>query len=246
MRAFWRWAFVLVILGGIGLAAALGWIPPAVALDAGMGAVALVGLFALVRLPWDLYFQARALVVEQAESVARGIAVSDADRASASRVASRLLALCISLHAMAAALLALASAVTGGRVGYAFAAFYLLSIVLRPIEAAYRHVAERLAGMRERARYPREDVMRWVDVVRGLELARDEHVKRFEAIDARIETTHDAIRECDERARGQARALDAKLDRVLAELERTIARVSEDRELVAGLRALSRLLRSAG
>ncbi|UJR78505.1 hypothetical protein [Sandaracinus amylolyticus] len=246
MRAFWRWTFVLVILGGIALAAALGWIPAALALDAAMGAVALVGLFALVRLPWDLYFQARALVVEQRESVARGIAVSDADRASAAAVASRLLVLCVSLHGIAAAVLAVASAVTGGRVGYAFAAFYLLAIVLRPIEAGYRHVAERLAGMRERARYPREDVMRWVDVVRALELARDEHVRRFEAIDARFDATSVAIRESDERARGQERALDAKLDRVLAELERTIARVSEDRELVAGLRALARLLRTAG
>ena len=110
-------------------------------------------------------------------------------------------------------------------------------VVLRPIEAGYRHVAERLAGMRERARYPREDVMRWVDAVRALEVARDEHVRRFEAIDARIDATNDAIRISDERARAQERALDAKLDRVLVELERTIARVSEDRELVGdGLR----------
>lgn len=245
MRRFWQWALVAVVLGLLAIAATLGWIPVPLAIDAAMGTLALSGLLALLGLPWDLYFQARGVVTDQDESVARGVTVGAGDRTAARRLARRLLALCVGLHAGAAGLLALASALSGGRVGYAFAVFFLVATGLRPIEASYRHLAGRLFELRERARYPREDVLQWVGTVRALETAQRDHARELERVEASGRELLETLRTTDERLRAQDRALDLKLDRVLAELERTVDRMTEDRELVAGLRALARLLRTA-
>lgn len=249
MGAFWRWSLVLVMLVGVLVAAVSGWIPREWAVDAAMGALALAGLFVVLRGPWDLYFAARAVRVEQDESLARGIAVAPDERASAARIASRLLILCVSLHLGAAALLALAAWMTGGALGYAFATFYLVSTVFRPIEASYRHLAARLGALRERALHPREDILAWVEAVRELEATKVRHAGELEALAERAreaeERTLAALREVEERSRAHDRALDLKLDRLLDELDRTVERMTEDRELVAGLRALAKLIRHA-
>lgn len=244
MRRFWQWALVAIVLVLIAVAGALGWIPVPLAIDAAMGTLALSGLLALLGLPWDLYFQARSVVTDQDESASREITVSPDERASARRLSGRLLALCFGLHAGAAGLLALASALSGGRVGYAFAVFFLVATALRPIEASYRHLASRLFELGERARYPRQDVLQWVDTVRALETAQRDHARELERVEGAGRELLETLRATDERLRAQDRALDLKLDRVLAELERTVDRMTEDRELVGGLRALARLLRA--
>lgn len=245
----WLWLLSLVSLGLIAACAALGWIAPSFAIDAGMGVLALAGLFALLGRPWDLYFRARHVVVDQDESAARGIAIRDGDREAARRLSRRLLALCLSLHLGAAALLALASIITGGQVGYAFAIFFLSASVFRPIDASYRHLSARLGELSARARHPRQDVLEWVSTVRALDSTRVEHERRLETLDAERRSAHQellgTLRETDARLREQDRALDLKLDRVLSELDRTVDRMTEDRELVAGLRALSRLLKTS-
>ena len=60
---------------------------------------------------------------------------------------------------------ALVTRLSGGSVGYYFAGFYVLSSALRPIGALYSHLRARLEELRERSRYPREDVVSMRDRV---------------------------------------------------------------------------------
>ncbi len=73
------WLLTLFVLTGV-FAGWMGWLDATHALDLGMGAVALVALWAVVWLPWDLYFSARELAYEQKESEARGVEVTPGDR----------------------------------------------------------------------------------------------------------------------------------------------------------------------
>ncbi len=100
--------------------------------------------------------------------------------------------------------------------------------------------------MRERARYPREDVL-------ALRLRVDEleaTMKRLEtadlpelsASDRRIE---DALRRHEDEARQREGRFEVKVDRVLQELERSMARLTEDRELLQGIRAFVRVVKQS-
>lgn len=76
---------VTLLVGTLLLSGWLGWLDMGRALELVMGTVALGGLWLVVWLPWDLFFAARALAVEQEDGAARGIEVSDADRAEATQ-----------------------------------------------------------------------------------------------------------------------------------------------------------------
>ncbi|MBX3269897.1 MAG: hypothetical protein KF729_06530 [Sandaracinaceae bacterium] len=238
------WIVTLAVVGAF-VARWLGWLDGPGLLDLGMGAAALVGLLAVLWVPWDLYYAARRLCVDQRESVARGVEVPAEDRASAAAMPPRLLALALGLHALGAGVVAGVTFATGGGVGYWFAGFYVLGTLLRPIGALYGHVRERLRDLSERARYPREDVIALREDVRGL----------LAALEALETSVVPSLREADEAGRAElsrrddeARRREArfeqKVDAVLAELERSVGRLTADRELLEGIRAFVRLVKT--
>ena len=242
-RIGWSAAWLVTLAVGSALVAGwLGWLSMPMALDLTMGAVALGGLWLVVWLPWDLYFAARRLGAEHEDSAERGIAVSPREVASAKRMAPRLLALAIGLHVGAAAIIAGVTYGSGGETGYYFAGFYLLAVMLRPIGALHAHLSRRLAELSSRARHPREDV---------LELR-----ARLVELEATIEVEMPALREDNARlgaalerqtATQNARiaGFDGKVDSVLGELERSVARLTRDEELLGGIRAFVRVIREA-
>lgn len=240
-------AWVLTLLvGALLLSGWLGWLDMERALELVMGAVALGGLWLVVWLPWDLYFGARGLAAEQADGTARGIEVSEADRAEARRLAPRLLALCLSLHVGAAGGLALTAWLTEGALGYWFAAAYLVAIGLRPLGAFYRHVSARLDALHARTRHPREDVVALRHRVETLEhelaALRERELPALRDRDDALEAQQSADRH---EARSRLTAVDAKMDEVLLELERSVARLTRDRELLQGIRAFVRAVKEA-
>lgn len=224
----------------------MGWIDGSGALDILMATLALIGLWVTLWLPWDLYFAARELAIDQRESEARGIKIDEGDRNLAKKVAPRLLTCAIGLHVLGAGCVALVTYFTQGRIGYLFAGFYIVSMVLRPMGAVYRHLRKRIAELRERARYPREDVQ-------GLKM-RVEHaeeiLRRIDNVDLPSLTEVDERLESDglkrdEDARLRERRYEEKVNRVLVELERSMAKLTEDRELLQGIRAFVRVVRQS-
>lgn len=232
-------AWLTTLLGvGLAVAAFLGWITPAVALDLGMSALALLGLWLVIWLPWDLYFAARELIESQRDSVDRGIEVSARDQAGATRLAPRLLALCLGLHLGAAGLLAVVTWATHGSVGYWFAGSFLVSMGLRPLGALYRHLRERIEAMRQRASYPRPDVV-------SLQARLDEAELRVEALTRDRDALGERLTEVERDARVGQKDLARRYDELVVELERSMAKLTQDRELLLGVKALVRVIKEA-
>ncbi|MFK7991627.1 MAG: hypothetical protein AB8I08_36760 [Sandaracinaceae bacterium] len=231
------WLATLFVIGAF-VSAWLGWIELRLAFDIGLGAAGLGLLWLVVWLPWDLYFAARKVSVDQDDSVAAGIEVPERDRRAARRMAPRLLALCLGLHISAASVIAAITWASEGRTGYYFAGFFLLAIGLRPVGALYQHARARLRELGQRARYPREDVFALRDRVNALEAAlatERERVATTETTLARLETD----------TQTRMRGFDGKVDRVLGELERSVSRLTADRELLNGIRAFVRVIRAS-
>lgn len=231
------------------LARYLGWLDGRALLDLGVAAVGLLGLALLVKLPWDLYMQARGLVADQRDARQRGIEVSEAEERFAKRAARRLLAACLALHAITALTIALGTRFSGGQLGYWFAAFFLLATFFRPAIAVYVHLRARLGELRSRTRFPREDAvalrMRVEQIERRLEDddafregERTEHAQALERLSRRLDTL-------DQEHRARTAAFQDQVERVLRELERTVDRLTEDREILSGIRAFVRAVKDA-
>lgn len=250
-------AFFLIVLVVGGVAASnAGWVSFPVVLDLGMILVGLTGLAGVLKLPWDIYFEARGLVLDQQESERRGIEVDAEEKTYARAAARRLLLLCFATHALAAALSAGASWASGGRIGYAFAGFFLVSTLFRPMGAFYQHMKARLLELRRRARVPRDDAKQLLQRLVEAEARQRELVNELGSLRSDLaEREHDAERsrarmgrhleELDARQTAQKQAYDAKVDRVCREFQDSIARLTSEKEILEGMRAFVRLVKEA-
>lgn len=246
---------IVLVVGGVAASNA-GWISLPAVLDLGMILVGLTGLAGVLKLPWDIYFEARGLVVDQEESERRGIEVDSEEKTYARAAARRLLLLCLLSHALAAALSAGASWASGGRIGYAFAGFFLVSTLFRPMGSFYQHMKARLLELRRRARVPREDAVQLLSKVRDLEgdlrMARSELGTLRQEL---VEKEHDATRErgrlvrhveeLDARQTSQQQRYEAKVDRVCREFQDSVSRLTAEKEILEGMRAFVRLVKEA-
>jgi hypothetical protein len=221
------------LLGAVLTAAALGLlvlhVPLAVLATAGAALLCLAWLLVIVVLPWNVYFQARHVLFEMQRSRGRGIAVSDTQHAEAQRVERRMLRVSIGMHVVSALLLALGAALLMQPLGYAFSALFLLSTLFRPGVEYYRYLRRRLADLLADVTYPRDDVHALVASVRA-------HTQSLES----LKHAHDAL-ERDALARDQAQQ--RKLDAVARRFDETLDRLTDSRELVAGLRAFLKMVR---
>lgn len=239
-----------VVLVGLALVAhQLGWVEGTALGRAGAVLALVVALVGVVRLPWDLVFEARNVLARQASSVRRGLDVDAAEIAFARASATRALVLAIVLHALGALLAFFARGLLGDELGLVLAIAFLASMALRPIHAFYVHTRARLGLAVREAEVPREDAVSLGESVRSLEL-------RLHALDEAREVEREALREqlavIETRAREDASAwrksatvTDEKLDRVLRELERTVEKTQQSAEVLAGIRAFVRLVRES-
>ncbi|MEM9074272.1 MAG: hypothetical protein AAGE52_37610 [Myxococcota bacterium] len=207
-------------------------------------ACGLLAFYAIVRYPWDLYLEARGLAIDQRESKRRDIAIHEDDEAYAEVASRRLLFACLGIHVAAAAIAFAVGRFAGDELGNWFAAFYLLGTALRPAATLYRHLKVRLQELRKRTRFPREDVVALQQRVEQLELDakhdREEREQLQQAHEARgveLEATQRLLAE----TKGD---FEAKVDRVCREMTRSLEQLTDDRELLAGIRAFVHLVKS--
>ncbi|MEU0937882.1 hypothetical protein [Embleya sp. NPDC005971] len=213
-------------------------------LSLGAGALCLFWLIMVLTVPWNLHFQARRLIREIAISRERGLAVPEAREPEARRIARRLLWGAIGAHVVSAAVIALITWISGGVVGYWFAGFYLLSTLFRPGQAYLEHLGQRLRSMLREVTHPREDVLALIDRVTTLE-------RRVEGLDERTTVLIETVAllktttgQDAERATEQFHAADRKIDALGRRFEDTIGQLTDNREVISGIKAFLRLLRT--
>lgn len=241
---FLRTLFGLVILAG--LACLIVWplglqdvlrdsIAAGHLLDWVMGGLCLLWLVVILKVPWDLYFQARGISFEMQRSHERGVEVVAGREEYIKKLSKRLGVLAVGAHIASAALVAAITFFTGGAIGYYFAAFYLISTLFRPAAAAYAYLSYKLSTIAEETRYPREDVVEIRSRLDGVEQSMRDFSTRVEALEERLGT--------EERTRDEeTRELRDNVHDIGREFESTISRLTDNQEIIKGLQAFVRLV----
>lgn len=233
-------------------------------------AAALAWLIVLVAVPWNLYFGARRVVMEMAVSRRRGIAIPPDQETEAHSIARRMLWFAVGGHVITAAVAGVVTFVSGAMIGYYVMAAYLLSATIRPAAAYFAHLRERIRTLSRESLHPREDVMELrervaelVKTARRLEVelaesrrAVTDDLRRTEATLAngiahgRDVLTADLARLQDAQVAdsGEARRRDEdmgrRIDAMVRRIDETLTGLGDQQELLAGLRALVRMVRA--
>lgn len=224
------------VAGGTAVARAAGLgLPQVPVLEVVTGALCLVWLLVILKYPWDIYFEARAARGEAQRSVEAGIAVPSARLEEIGRLVPRVLILALGTHLASALLLGAISHFSRGQVSHWFAVFYLVSTVFRPAASGYRHLRERIRALASAVRFPREDVLTLrCTVERHTEDLTVERARAL-ALEAALLAERSA-RETGERAtREQLAALGR-------EFESTLARLTDNQDVIRGIQAFVRLI----
>lgn len=235
------------LLGLALLAHQLGWVDGPLLLRASAALALVAGLLAVVRLPWDLAFQARGALARQEAAQRRGLVVDPVEIEFSRRSASRAMALAVVLHIAGAGLAAMASALLGPELGGILAVSFVAAMALRPVHAFYLHTRARLARAAGAAELPGPDAITLDAAVHALRLEhqamREENVVARRALEQRLDVVEERTRDEASAWRGAITDTDQKLLKGLRDLERTLERGQEGAELLAGVRALLRLSR---
>lgn len=211
-------------------------VPPQTLLTWGAGGAALLWLIALVTLPWNLHFRAREVLGDLRRSRAAGIVVTDEQLAFADKVKRWTLVICFGVHLLSAAVALAIATWADAPLGYPFAGFYLLSCVVRPATAAVVQLRRRLETIAAETRFPRDDVLK----LRGLVEAHEAATQRHEEALAELDKRHDALVAQTERQRQE---LEQRLSALARKFEESLDRLTDNRELIAGIKAFLRMIR---
>lgn len=221
--------------------------------------VALSWLVALVTVPWNLYFGARRAAQEMIVARERGIDVRASYDDEAGRIANRMLRFAIGGHLGTAIAAALVAYVSGNKTGYYLAGIFLLATVFRPAFAYLAHVRERITVFSQESTYPRGDVVTLqarLDVaesllretVTDLQRARASFADDLEHARDQLSADISRLRETQDADRTQAASRHDEVKRQIEQMARRIEAaldgLSDRPEMLAGLRALVRMIRS--
>ncbi|MBW7876540.1 MAG: hypothetical protein H3C47_11190 [Candidatus Cloacimonetes bacterium] len=238
----------LVFFAFLGAGFHLHWFSWHQVLNFVIGFCGLSGLIMILSRPWDLYFEARNLRLKQDEKTASGQEVTDSDRQYIENLVPRLLLLCLLLHGLAALAAAGTSIYTGGNLGYWFSAFFLLSTVFRPVGAFYLHQKKKLTELSDRCEIPefrRQEVLQRLDSLEyklsDLQQGMEEKSLEQKRQTQRLQEDLEGIRS---HFVSESRRYFDSVDRVCNEFEKAVSKVSEDQELLRGIRALIHLIKS--
>ena len=154
---------IVTVLGLIALViyAILHWLstPPGTFVDWMVGIAATIWLIVIVTVPWNLHFEAKAVLQDAHRSKERNIQVNHQELAYAQKVAKNSLWIALGLHLISAITLYALAHFEVSVVGYFGAGATLLLTLLRPAIRAYEFISARLATLKQEVSFPREDVL---------------------------------------------------------------------------------------
>jgi len=209
-------------------------------LDWVTGGICLVWLLLILKVPWDLYFQAQEVSFEFQRSRERGIPTPAGREEYIRGLRRRLGWLAVGAHLVSAALTVGVARFTGGQVGCWFAVFYLVSTIFRPAAAGYAYLAHKLRDILREVKYPREDVVDLRERVKRQEVDMNTVARQMEEMRESIAT------ESAQRA-SETRELRQSVHAIGREFEATVSRLTDNQEVIRGIQAFVRLVaQSAG
>ncbi|GAA3551824.1 hypothetical protein GCM10022419_035160 [Nonomuraea rosea] len=212
-------------------------VPLSTLLSLGAGAIALLWLIVVLTVPWNLCFAARHVVHEIEASREAGIEVTQRREDEARGIARRMLALAISGHIVSAAVIAVVTYFSGAQVGYYFSAFYLLATCFRPVGAYTSHLRDRVRTLGQEVRYPRVDVIELRERVLALDAAADQLRRDVTEIAAGLDTTRRELESADH-------DLGRRMTLMTRRFDETVDGLGDNQEVITGLKAFLRLVRS--
>lgn len=174
---YFSFGFGLVILLLLAFGS-LQWlqIPTGSFLDWVIGTASFAWLLVIVTIPWNIYFEAKEVLTEASLSAEKGIPVDNKQVEYVEVVRERSLWVVLALHLFSTIGL-YTLAITGiSAVGYVSSGAALLLTALRPAVRTYKYFAARLAMIRQRFTYPREDIVE----LRSRFIKLEEAAKRLE------------------------------------------------------------------
>lgn len=263
------WAFVLI---GAPLALLIAWlgrvvsVPLTTLLTVGAVVIALSWLIVLTTVPWSLYFAARRAAAEMIVSRERGIAVRPAYDAEAGQLSRRMLRFALGAHLGTALVSAAIAYFSGNNIGYYIAGIFAITTGFRPATAYFAHVHARIKVLTRESTHPREDLAtlrqqadtteQAVEDLRedlqraSVDLRRTEteladsiaHARQLLITD--LNRLQDAQVSGLEAAHSRSDLLERRIDQMIRRVEAALDGVSDHQELLTGLRALVRMVRS--
>jgi hypothetical protein len=204
-------------------------------LDWVMGALCLLWLLVILKVPWDLYFQALEVFFELQRAKEQGIPVPEGRAEYIAKLRSRLLRLSLGAHLGSALLVTSIAYFTRGHVGYYFAVFYLVSTVFRPAVAGYVYLSRKLRSIGEEAHYPRQDVN---ELRERLRVQEEETLNLTRNLKAQGER----LQEETARREAETRDLRQRVNDISREFESAISRLTDNQEVIKGIQAFVRLI----
>ena len=239
----------LAVVTGLALVAGvfIGKVTIAAALDIGMLLAALMWLFFLVKIPWDLYFSARKARQDGQESERLGIQGVQPQIQLLRRLESRLWWGAVGAHLVTALAVYVIGVYSQDVVRPAFGWLFLGSVALRPAWEAYGYLRKRLAELAQQVRYPREDVALLLTRVKqqeedlrslgaDIKALKEEMTTRFHQMDL-------VVQQVQSKEISDAARLEKRLVQLSHRFEEVVEKMSSDQELLAGIRAFARLFR---
>ncbi|MEU9704338.1 hypothetical protein [Streptomyces sp. NPDC047981] len=218
--------------------------PPGLVLGVGAGVLGLLWLLVLLTAPWNLYFRAHAVRAEIALSREKGLTISEERDAEAARIARLMLGVAVAGHVLSAAAVALGTLATGRAAGWWFAGLFVLSTFLRPAGAWFAQLRRRLGVLLRDVTHPRDDVVelraRVTRLESGAQVLEGKAEEQYRAL-AELRRTADASALSAHR---RADETDRRIAALAREFEATVNRLTDNEEIIAGLKAFLRLLRS--
>lgn len=238
MRAKTLWLMCLGLTFVAALVAALFWhVPVPVLVTWGLGGACLLWAVLVITLPWNLYFEAREVLLDMAASQQRGIVVPEDRIAMARQVARRMLATSILLHAVSALVMGLVAFTRDENWAWWFSGLYLFSTLVRPAWEYHRHLLLRLRQLRQEVHYPRNDVLSLVGDVGALQQASREHEREYREV-------FTMLRALEAQMNARDNELDRKVTAVGRSLEETVNKLTDNQEIISGIKAFLRLVQN--
>ncbi len=245
----------LLICGGIlfGLFRAFG-LPIGELADWVIGIASFWWLLVIVTIPWNIYFQAKAVHHEAIVSRQRGIPVEASAFAFIQKLTDGSLRVAIALHVLSA--LAFYGLAIGQvtPIGYPSAVAALLLTALRPAIRGYEYLADRLAQMQGQIRVPREDAIelayRVKELTRQVEVMQEQlDPNRPHSWAQKEEETRRYLRQELATAKAQLEQLRASNDldhsQLRREAQQAVAQLSVDSQFLGHVREILRFIKEA-
>ncbi|MBI4850739.1 MAG: hypothetical protein HY819_02820 [Acidobacteria bacterium] len=225
---------------------------PTSTLDIIAGAISLLWLLFIVKVPWDLYFETNNVLFEMKRSEEKNIPVNLERRKYVERIRIITGVIAIGAHIASALIIAGITYFAGGQIGYYFSFFYLLTTFFRPASQAYYYLINKLREIRGEILYPREDVNKLklelcsaINRVTCLESRLKDSESRLNISEETAKTLRSEIRDINFAVERVDKASQHRIELLTSEVERALTKAFDQQDIINGLRAFAKLIKQA-